>query len=113
LAGQLLMVLQKTETWPVWIVVNTVGAVLYFSQGLYFTSLFYAVLILMAVAGWRAWSSRSPATTVASPAPAGAGPFRRPDRRRRRGINREVFVGGGTGDAAAGDCRARVSADLG
>jgi nicotinamide mononucleotide transporter len=72
LAGQLLMVLQKTETWPVWIMVNTVGAVLYASQGLYFTSLFYAVLILMAVAGWRAWSARTPATTVASPAPAGA-----------------------------------------
>jgi nicotinamide mononucleotide transporter len=72
LAGQLLMVLQKTETWPVWIVVNTVGAVLYASQGLYFTSLFYAVLILMAVAGWRAWSARTPTETLASPAPTGA-----------------------------------------
>lgn len=59
LAGQVLMVLQKTETWPVWIAVNTVGTVLYASQGLYFTSLFYAVLILMAVAGWRAWSERA------------------------------------------------------
>lgn len=62
LAGQLLMVLQKTETWPVWIVVNTVGAALYASQGLYFTSLFYAALILMAVAGWRAWSERAAET---------------------------------------------------
>jgi nicotinamide mononucleotide transporter len=61
LAGQVLMVLQKTEAWPVWIAVNTVGAVLYASQGLYFTSLFYAVLILMAIAGWRAWSARSTA----------------------------------------------------
>lgn len=59
LAAQVLMVLQKTETWPVWIVVNTVGTLLYASQGLYFTSLFYAVLIVMAVAGWRAWSQRS------------------------------------------------------
>jgi len=57
--GQVLMVLGKKETWPVWIVVNTVGAVLYASQGLYFTSLFYAVLILMAVVGWRAWSVRA------------------------------------------------------
>jgi len=72
LAGQLLMVLQKTETWPVWIVVNTVGAVLYASQGLYFTSLFYAVLILMAIAGWRAWTARTPTETLASPAPTGA-----------------------------------------
>ena len=58
-AGQLLMVLQKIEAWPAWIVVNVVGAVLYASQGLYFTSLFYAVLIVMAVFGWRAWSARA------------------------------------------------------
>lgn len=61
LAGQLLMVLQKTEAWPVWIAVNTVGTVLYASQGLYFTSVFYAVLIVMAVTGWRAWSARAAA----------------------------------------------------
>ncbi|MEI7915302.1 MAG: nicotinamide riboside transporter PnuC [Mycobacteriaceae bacterium] len=59
IAGQLLMVLQKKEAWPMWIAVNTVGAVLYASQGLYFTSLFYAVLIVMAVIGWRAWSARA------------------------------------------------------
>ena len=69
LAGQVLMVLQKTETWPVWIAVNTVGAALYASQGLYFTSLFYAVLILMAVAGWRAWTNRA---TAPGEAPAAA-----------------------------------------
>lgn len=33
LAGQLLMVLQKMETWPTWIAVNTVRAVLYATQG--------------------------------------------------------------------------------
>ena len=69
LAGQVLMVLQKTETWPVWIAVNTVGAALYASQGLYFTSLYYAVLILMAVAGWRAWTNRA---TAPGEAPAAA-----------------------------------------
>ena len=70
LAGQLLMVLKKMETWPVWIAVNTVGAVLYASQGLYFTSLFYAVLILMAIIGWREWSARAAAHTPHSPANA-------------------------------------------
>ena len=59
IAGQALMVLQKVEAWPVWITVNTVGTLLYASQGLYFTSLFYAVLVGMAIAGWRAWSARS------------------------------------------------------
>lgn len=65
-AGQLLMVLQKVEAWPVWIAVNVVGAALYASQGLYFTSFFYAVLIVMAVAGWRAWSARA-GTHAATP----------------------------------------------
>ena len=59
LAGQLLMVRQKVEAWPMWIAVNAVGTVLYASQGLYFTALFYAVLILMAITGWRAWSARA------------------------------------------------------
>jgi len=72
MAGQLLMVLQKMETWPVWMVVNTVGAVLYASQGLYFTSLFYAVLIGMAVTGWRAWSARAAAPDLTSPVAARA-----------------------------------------
>ena len=71
LAGQLLMVLQKTEAWPVWIVVNTVGAVLYASQGLYFTSLFYALLIVMAVTGWRAWSARAAEHTATAAATGG------------------------------------------
>ena len=62
-AAQLLMVLRKRDAWPVWIAVNAVGTVLYAGQGLYFTSLFYAVLILMAVAGWRAWSARAGAAS--------------------------------------------------
>lgn len=72
LAGQVLMVRQKVEAWPVWIVVNAVGTVLYASQGLYFTSLFYAVLIAMAVAGWRAWSARAAAGMPESPTAARA-----------------------------------------
>lgn len=66
IAGQALMVLQKVEAWPVWITVNTVGTLLYASQGLYFTSLFYAVLVGMAIAGWRAWSARAAAAPLAA-----------------------------------------------
>lgn len=69
LAAQILMVSQKIETWPVWVAVNTVGAVLYATQALYFTSLFYGVLILMAVTGWRAWQSRVAGRDVLPPAP--------------------------------------------
>ena len=64
--------LQKTETWPMWIVVNLVGVALYASQGLYFTSLFYAVLVAMAVTGWRAWSVRAEGQAPASPVEARA-----------------------------------------
>ncbi len=70
LAGQLLMVRKNIEAWPVWVAVNTVGAVLYASQGLYFTSLFYAILVPMAVTGWRAWSARAGAHTAQAPARA-------------------------------------------
>ena len=63
LAAQLLMVGQKIQTWPVWIIVNVVGTVLYASQGLYFTSMFYAALILMAITGWRTWSRRAAGAT--------------------------------------------------
>jgi nicotinamide mononucleotide transporter len=59
LAAQLLMVRAKVEAWPMWVVVNVVGTVLYASQGLYFTALFYAVLIAMAAVGWREWLGRS------------------------------------------------------
>ena len=72
IAGQLLMVLQKREAWPVWIAVNTVGAVLYASQGLYFTALFYTVLVPMAITGWRAWSSRAASHSRAAQEPARA-----------------------------------------
>lgn len=71
LAAQLLMVLEKVEAWPSWLIVNTVGTALYLSQGLYFTSIFYAILLGMAVVGWRSWQARAvestttPAVTVA------------------------------------------------
>lgn len=72
IAGQLLMVFQKVEAWPVWAAVNIVGAALYASQGLYFTSLFYSVLIAMSVTGWRTWSNRSETGSSSSPAPTRA-----------------------------------------
>jgi nicotinamide mononucleotide transporter len=59
LAAQLLMVFEKVEAWPSWVVVNVVGTVFYATQGLYFTSLFYGLLIVMALTGWRAWSQRA------------------------------------------------------
>ncbi len=72
MAGQLLMVRQKVEAWAVWGVVNLVGVLLYASQGLYFTSLFYGVLVAMAATGWRQWSARAAARDDESPTVAHA-----------------------------------------
>jgi nicotinamide mononucleotide transporter len=69
LAAQVLMVREYVEAWPMWVAVNVVGVVLYGSQDLYFTAIFYAVLIGMAVVGWRSWGKRR-ASVEAS---AGAG----------------------------------------
>ncbi len=63
LAAQLLMIFEKVEAWPMWIVVNVVGTGLYLTQGLYFTSLFYGLLVVMAVVGWRSWLARAHAET--------------------------------------------------
>lgn len=68
LAAQILMVRQKIETWPVWLAVNLVGTLLYATQALYFTSLFYAVLIVMAITGWRAWRARMAGQALSPPA---------------------------------------------
>lgn len=58
LVAQVLMVREYVEAWPLWMIVNFVGVAHYANQGLWFTSLFYGVLIVMAVIGWREWSDR-------------------------------------------------------
>ena len=59
LAAQVLMVLGYLEAWPMWVIVNVVGVVHYAQQSLWFTALFYFVLLLMAIWGWRAWFERN------------------------------------------------------
>lgn len=58
LAAQVLMVLEYVEAWPAWLIVDLVAVAHYAHQGLWFTSLFYGVLVGMAGAGLRAWSAR-------------------------------------------------------
>ena len=54
-AAQMLMVYQKYETWPLWLVVDLGYVALYASQGLLFTTLLYALFTIMAALGWRSW----------------------------------------------------------
>ena len=55
LIAQILMVLQKYETWPLWLVVDVVGTALYAQQGYWFTSLLYFIFTIVAIIGWKKW----------------------------------------------------------
>jgi nicotinamide mononucleotide transporter len=55
MAAQILMVLQKYETWVLWFLVNIGYVALYASQDLLFTTVLYVVFTVMALIGWKAW----------------------------------------------------------
>jgi len=55
LAAQILMVYEKYDSWPVWLVVDAGYVALYASQGLLFTTLLYVAFTAMAALGWRRW----------------------------------------------------------
>lgn len=59
LAAQYWQARRRIETWPLWIAVNLGSAGLYASQGLWITSLTYALLLGIAIHGWRAWEGAS------------------------------------------------------
>lgn len=54
--AQVLMVREKYEAWPIWVVVNAVATVHYARQELWFTSLLYLIFIFIAIVGWRKWT---------------------------------------------------------
>ena len=56
LLGQVLLSRKKLENWQVWIVVDILYVGLYLYKNLMLTAILYAVFVLMALAGWRAWS---------------------------------------------------------
>ena len=54
-AAQILMVYEKYENWPLWLIVDAGYVALYASQGLLFTTLLYIVFTIMAALGWSHW----------------------------------------------------------
>lgn len=54
-----LMTRKKVESWYWWIATNIASVPLYFVKGLVFTSVYYVILLFMAVAGLREWSKRA------------------------------------------------------
>jgi nicotinamide mononucleotide transporter len=66
LLGQLLLSRKKVENWHVWIAVDVLYVGLYLHKGLVLTAILYAVFVVMAAIGLRAWRR------VAQGAPHGA-----------------------------------------
>jgi nicotinamide mononucleotide transporter len=54
-AAQILMVFEKYDSWPMWLVVDAGYTALYASQGLLFTTLLYVAFTAMAALGWSTW----------------------------------------------------------
>lgn len=61
LLGQILLSRKKIENWLIWIIVDVLYVGLYIYKGLTLTACLYAVFVVMAVIGWRAWSKNMPA----------------------------------------------------
>lgn len=54
-AAQVLQVRKNIENWPLWVVVNAVAAASYWSAELAYTAFLYAIYLVLALVGWRAW----------------------------------------------------------
>jgi nicotinamide mononucleotide transporter len=54
--GQLLLMDRRVESWWCWALVNTIAVPLYFSRGLYLTSLLYVGFWINAIVSLRHWS---------------------------------------------------------
>jgi nicotinamide mononucleotide transporter len=57
LVGQLLLARKKVENWHVWLVVDVLYVGLYVFKDLHVTAVLYAVFVVLAARGLRAWSN--------------------------------------------------------
>jgi len=55
IVAQLLMMRRRVQSWPFWLLVNSISVPLYASRGLYLTSALYAVYWINALVSWRHW----------------------------------------------------------
>ena len=58
LCATVLMTIKKIENWWFCIAGNIISIPVYFSQGLYFTSLQYAIFLVIAIMGLREWNKK-------------------------------------------------------
>ncbi|MFT4093068.1 MAG: nicotinamide riboside transporter PnuC [Niabella sp.] len=57
--GMWLMAKKKVESWHWWLMTNICGIPLYFVKGLVFTSVYYFVLLILAVGGLLEWRKKA------------------------------------------------------
>jgi nicotinamide mononucleotide transporter len=57
--AQLLMIWQRFEAWPLWLVVDAAYAYQYFKGQLYLTGVLYVIFSIVAVWGWIRWNKES------------------------------------------------------
>ena len=53
--AQFLMMGRRIESWPVWLIVNTIAVPLYYSRGLQLTALLYLGFWVNAIVSWLHW----------------------------------------------------------
>ena len=53
--AQVLMVVEKYESWPLWFVVDAVYTYQFWHGGNYLTAILYLIFVGIALAGWRRW----------------------------------------------------------
>ena len=63
--GMWLMAKKKVESWYWWIATNIASIPLYFSKGYVFTSFYYLVLLVLAIAGLVEWRRRAQSLPIA------------------------------------------------
>ncbi|MQA41379.1 nicotinamide riboside transporter PnuC [Rugamonas aquatica] len=66
IVAQLLLMGRRLDTWPFWLLVNTISVPLYASRGLHLTAALYAAYWLNALVSWFFWRRQM----RAAPAPA-------------------------------------------
>jgi nicotinamide mononucleotide transporter len=62
--GMWLMTRKKVESWYWWIITNIASIPLYFVKGLVFTSVYYLVLLMLAISGLMAWIQKAKKVTT-------------------------------------------------
>lgn len=61
LIAQILMVLQRFEAWPLWLIVDAAYTYQYFNGELYLTAFLYLIFTALAIWGWYRWQREAKA----------------------------------------------------